>query len=177
MKVFVLITLLFSICHLFGLSEQETLFFSKLDEKFSPDDDPDEWVLFVKQIGDHQFTCQFPKQPEAISNETNALAAYQAKDGDNLYLWTIEKCGKPLTIDDLLARAKNEKGTITTKTVDVKNGIALDIVFHEPKSDKATTKKRLLFCPEKKLLFTFQTTAEDAFQQFITSFEIVAPLS
>lgn len=159
----------------FALPEEESMLFSKLDEKYLEDKDPDEWVLFAKQIGNFQYTISFPKQPETILDEKNGKISYKTIHNDGLYQLRIEKAPKKLTSDDFAKYViENLDHPFSSfREMHGKYGPMLEISYHS-RSD--SFQKRVIFFEEKQLLLTFFVKGEGDFSNFFNSFEIVRPL-
>lgn len=139
----------------FAMHQEDTLFFSKLDEKMLEEEgESQEWVLFVKQIHNAQYTIMFPKQPQSINENV-----YQVEDQDKKYRLSIESSTK----EEFAEKYKDEK------CFETEYGTACEI-------KEKKKKQRILFYPEKKLLFTFETEGQGDHEQFVNSFEIVLPL-
>ncbi len=175
---FLLIVSFFFQSTCFALGEEETLFFSKLDEKYLDEKDPDEWILFAKQIESFQYTINFPKQPESMLNEKSGEIFYQAKYNDNLYQWSIKKAPKRWNKENF---AKNVVETLSDSTYSSlrefhgKYGPCLEITYQNGDPQKVTQKRWILF-EEKGLLIEFSVTGEGDFQNFFNSFQVVRPL-
>lgn len=168
------------------LSTEEKLFLSKLDEDFLEDEDPEGWIIFIKQFGKEKIAVQFPRQPHlsySKDQEGFETFVYEASEDTVLYSFTIETNPHKLEeaeslfqrivegvkvhpSQDLIAVSKAE-GMLDISYLD-RNQTGKSIVY----------KKRVLAYKNRLYIFTTSKpgNTEDKHDVFTGSFQVIRPL-
>ena len=175
-----LVLIIFSASFLYAnpsLSREERLFLSKLDEEFLEDKDPEEWILFVKQLEEKQFTAIFPHQPTLSLEQqpSKKILRYEAVEDITTYSMILEEASSEK--EELFAQKKEEVAFFNIESIlegNTSYGPCLDMIYY----DKSIRwKKRIIY--SGKWLITLMTKSfegSDKHEEFVASFEIVSPL-